>query len=696
MYCSNCGKEVNNNASFCPNCGNKMNINTMPVNNIPSTNYSYNVSNNYNNGYSYNNVNPSLKKNNTPLIIVLVVVIVGLLFSSTFLVFNTKNNISYDDDQQEDDGVLDSRTIMIYLCGSDLESRMGLASLDLESIDVDEVDLSTTNIVVYTGGSSRWFNYIKNNENAIYVLEETGFVKKENYNKQSMGSTNSLSTLFDYTYENYKADKYDLIMWNHGLGSLGISSDELFMSDYLSLNELSSALSKSKFTGNNKLETVVFRSCLNSTLEMASVFVPYANYFVASEEVTWGGNGIGVLSFLGDVTLEDSGVEFGKKFIAGYEASLDVLAKRYGKSFNEVFPVSTYAVIDLSKIRDLESKLGTFFNSINLDLNYNSIARVRSNLYQYASDSDCYEYDTVDLYQLVSKLKYLSSSNGESVLNVLDDAIVYNWSNNDFSKGLAIYFPYRSASSSRKSHYVGYKNLNGLSTYYSFIQRFDKLQSSSSGGGFSAISKDDIKISVNNKKLSLELYDEDVDNFTKASYIIFKKDSDKNYTPVFTSDTFELAKSNYTVDLDMDLIKVFNKDSNYGDFVPLSVNRFNNYYSNVELTDDKGTYTAKVYFDMGDDISISKVIMSSSESSTGMVLDLGDYKSMKFETGSYLMFRDNDLDPTWDKNPYTPNRVFVENNYKFERVSLDSNYYVMFKIYDVDNLYTYSDLIQIK
>ena len=33
-----------------------------------------------------------------------------------------------------------------------------------------------------------------------------------------------------------------------------------------------------------------------------------------------------------------------------------------------------------------------------LNLNYNSIARVRSNLYQYASESGCDDYDTVDLY----------------------------------------------------------------------------------------------------------------------------------------------------------------------------------------------------------------------------------------------------------------------------------------------------------
>ena len=55
-----------------------------------------------------------------------------------------------------------------------------------------------------------------------------------------------------------------------------------------------------------------------------------------------------------------------------------------------------------------------------------------------------------------------------------------------------------------------------------------------------------------------------------------------------------------------------------------------------------------------------------------------------------------EIDNTWDKNPWTPSRIVLENNYSFEKVELDSNYYVMFKIYDVDNLYTYSDLIQVK
>ena len=350
---------------------------------------------------------------------------------------------------------------------------------------------------------------------------------------------------------------------------------------------------------------------------MASIFVPYANYFVASEEVTWGGSmGKGVFDFINDVTLEDTGVDFGKKFISNYEASLKYLAERNGGTLDEKFPVSTYAILDLSKIDELENKLGAFFKSVNLDLNYNSISRVRSNLYQYASESGCNDYDTVDLYQLIQGLKNLSSSKAEEVLNLLDDVIVYNWSNNSFSKGLAIYFPYRSGSNARRVHYSGYKNLSGLNDYYEFIQRFDSLQSSSSNGGFSAVSKDDIKISINNKKLSLNLYDEDVDNFTKASYMIFKKENDGRYTPVFTSDTFELAKSSYTMDLNMSLIKATNLDHNYSQIINVNINRFDNYYADAELRDASGTYNAKVYFNVGDNVTISNSIISSSSSSS--------------------------------------------------------------------------------
>ena len=677
---NNMAAPVNNNNNYSYNYSNPT-----PVNNM---NYNQPYNNTVNNSQQFNNqpANNNGTKSNKPLIFALLGIAAVLLILVVVLFVSKRN----DNAGGGDDGVLDSRTIMIYLCGSDLESQIALASSDLDSIIASEVD-EGVNVVVYTGGAKKWYNYVSNQENAIYVLEDSGFVKKKTYDKTSMGLSSSLSTLLDYSYENYKADKYDLVMWNHGLGSLGISSDEQFGSDYLSLNELTEALSKSKFTGDNKLETVIFRSCLNSTLEMSSVFVPYSKYFVASEEVTWGGTGSKVLAFINDVTLEDTGVDVGKKFIASYEDSLETLASRYGATLDDAFPVSTYAVIDLSKINELENKLSIFFKSLNLNVNYNSIARVRSNLYQYASESGCNDYDTVDLYHLVNGLKSLSSTKADDVLVALDNAIVYNWSNNDFSNGLAVYFPYRSSSRVRNMHYTNYKNLTGLKDYYEFITAFDNLQKKSSNGSFSAISKEAINISVENKKVSLVLDDDNMDNYAKASYIIFEKVG-TNYSPVFTSDTFELGTNKYTKDLDMNLIKVINNDNNTSAILNLNTNSFNNLYTDATVSNSDSSLTSKIYFK---NLKISKVVESKTDSSAGIYLDINEYSSIKFAKPNYSVLNKGVVYHNWEETK-VDSYFEVGSNYSFESVELDSNYYVMFKIYDVDNLYTYSDLIQIK
>ena len=75
-----------------------------------------------------------------------------------------------------------------------------------------------------------------------------------------------------------------------------------------------------------------------------------------------------------------------------------------------------------------------------------------------------------------------------------------------------------------------------------------------------------------------------------------------------------------------------------------------------------------------------------------MYLDINDYSNINFEKDSYIISGNSD---NWE-NTKVDGYFEVGTNYSFESVPLDSNYYVMFKIYDVDNLYTYSDLVQIK
>ena len=84
-------------------------------------------------------------------------ILIGLLVGVIFVINKPSNS-------------LDTRTIMIYMAGCNLESEGGLASNDLEAILPEEIDLEKTNILVYTGGTKKWYNDFKEDENAIYLL----------------------------------------------------------------------------------------------------------------------------------------------------------------------------------------------------------------------------------------------------------------------------------------------------------------------------------------------------------------------------------------------------------------------------------------------------------------------------------------------------------------------------------------------
>ena len=86
-----------------------------------------------------------------------------------------------------------TRTIMIYMSGSDLESKAGAATSDINAIIPNEVDLNSLNVLLYTGGSKTWHNdFVNNNENAIYELTVEGFKKKKSYSQLNMSVSETL------------------------------------------------------------------------------------------------------------------------------------------------------------------------------------------------------------------------------------------------------------------------------------------------------------------------------------------------------------------------------------------------------------------------------------------------------------------------------------------------------------------------
>lgn len=128
-------------------------------------------------------------------------------------------------------GVKGSKTIMIYMIGSDLEAQYGFGSFNIKAIEESGVDLDTTHIVLKVGGSLSWQSDEINEKGGTYVLDDNYQLKEIETKKEDMCKASTLSQFLTYSYENYKADSYDLILWDHGGGSiLGYGYDEVYKS----------------------------------------------------------------------------------------------------------------------------------------------------------------------------------------------------------------------------------------------------------------------------------------------------------------------------------------------------------------------------------------------------------------------------------------------------------------------------------
>ena len=132
---------------------------------------------------------------------------------------------------------------MVYIVGSNLESRYGSATNDIAEMRQAGLDYDKTNLLVYTGGSKRWVSDIPSTSNNVLDLSKDPEEKDSKERivahtdaSANMGIPQTLSEFVSYCTENYPAQHYGLILWNHGGGPLwGYGSDELFKNDSLLL-----------------------------------------------------------------------------------------------------------------------------------------------------------------------------------------------------------------------------------------------------------------------------------------------------------------------------------------------------------------------------------------------------------------------------------------------------------------------------
>ena len=227
-------------------------------------------------------------------------------------------------------------TLFIYMCGSNLETKQGQASKNIdELLSADTGDL---NIVIQTGGAKQWRGHdIDDRAAQRYEIKDGELVLLDTLEQLNMGDAQTLTDFLQWGQENYKTSRNMLVLWDHGGGAAkGVCFDENYGFDGLTLTELRSALDSARLK--HKFELIGFDACLMASIETAVAVKDYADYMVASEEIEpSGGWDFKVLAEAYAAGTEP--IEVGKAVCDSYMAKCE-------KNGNE--KLSTLSVFDLS------------------------------------------------------------------------------------------------------------------------------------------------------------------------------------------------------------------------------------------------------------------------------------------------------------------------------------------------------------
>ncbi len=171
--------------------------------------------------------------------------------------------------------------VLIYSVASDLESRLGMFSMDITEI----LDAPTKNIeiLVQTGGTKNFRNTaLKDGETQRFRITDSKVESVEVLDGVKMCDPKSLGDFLVYAKENIKADRYVLVMWDHGQGTEGgFGRDEINGNASLSLTDMKTALT----SFGQKFDLIVFDACLMGTLECAWALKDAGEYMIASEDM---------------------------------------------------------------------------------------------------------------------------------------------------------------------------------------------------------------------------------------------------------------------------------------------------------------------------------------------------------------------------------------------------------------------------
>jgi len=264
----------------------------------------------------------------------------------------------------------------------------------------------------------------------------------EDIGEANMGDPQTLIDFVEWGMINYPADRYAVIVWDHGSGwrlrpegrppFKAVAFDDTNGGDRISGPELRSAMNALSINGVDPLDLVGFDACLMGMIEVDNQLIPYAEVRVGSEEFEYGGGwpyDTILAALTGDPDM--SAAQLGTVVVDDYYAS-------YGN--HEV-----QSAVDLD----------TPYSDLNTAVNDFAVALINGVIDHHsemvAARSVSQEFDSfthIDLYDFAYQIdQYVSDATinaaATEVMNAVNNAVILerhgaSWPG---AHGISIYFP---------------------------------------------------------------------------------------------------------------------------------------------------------------------------------------------------------------------------------------------------------------
>ncbi len=339
--------------------------------------------------------------------------------------------------------------VMEYVIGSNLEDARGFASINIaQMIDATKKG-DGLDFVMQAGGSGRWFTSGIEDETVGRYLISGGKIETAEMLDPStcMSDPENLADFIKWTKKNYPADRYMLVLWDHGGGfAMGYGQDDLNeredADNIISASEIINAIKESGVT----FDMIGFDACLMQNIEYANALEPYADFYLASEETEPGTGwyyteGFGRLAVDPDIDTK----EFARIMISTYDQSNRVLHD------GEPDHTGTLSLVDLTLVKPVYRQLTGLYEKATNEIADNhavfaNMSAARSGAYQF------YDGEQVDMINYITCLKkadykqqVMKDEELDKIAETAKACVVYR--NSDAAEGIngiAIDFPYTS------------------------------------------------------------------------------------------------------------------------------------------------------------------------------------------------------------------------------------------------------------